>query len=235
MAKLKKLQRVKKIFQKQQKNLYNKISFLVVVDKLPSYLEVEARTADGVIMYIPHRGYSIYTVQFHPEAVLTEYGHDIIKNFIKLSKVVVKKCIKFQTQISILIFFDFFDKLENKTEAALLDSSLEGDKGKFSILGLFPYLELKEDDNNFYINGELSSDNLENYLASYLKENKIENTTELPLLSGAIAYFSYDYGRKFEKISSGHDKDIKIPEAIVSFYDIFDTRHKKESLSDLQR
>lgn len=117
--------------------------------------------------------------------------------------------------------FDFFDKLENKTEAALLDSSLEGDKGKFSILGLFPYLELKEDDNNFYINGELSSDNLENYLASYLKENKIENTTELPLLSGAIAYFSYDYGRKFEKISSRHDKDIKIPEAIVSFYEIF--------------
>lgn len=77
-----------------QKNLFRELvkEFNVtryhslVVDKLPSCLEVEARTADGVIMAMSHRDYPIYTVQFHPEAVLTEYGHDIIKNFIKLSK-----------------------------------------------------------------------------------------------------------------------------------------------------
>lgn len=49
---------------------------------LPDCLEVTAFTIDGVIMGIRHKEYLIEGVQFHPEAELTECGHDLLKNFI---------------------------------------------------------------------------------------------------------------------------------------------------------
>lgn len=57
----------------------------LVIDKnnLPKDIEISAISDDDVIMGIRHNKYKIEGVQFHPEAVLTEYGHDILKNFIK--------------------------------------------------------------------------------------------------------------------------------------------------------
>lgn len=49
-------------------------------------LLIDAETEDGEIMAISHRKYPIYGLQFHPEALLTEYGHEIIKNFIDICK-----------------------------------------------------------------------------------------------------------------------------------------------------
>ena len=37
-------------------------------------------------MALTHKKYPLYGVQFHPEAVLTEYGHEMIRNFIELAK-----------------------------------------------------------------------------------------------------------------------------------------------------
>ena len=56
----------------------------LVVDKnsLGEELEITALSDDGVVMGIRHKDYCIEGVQFHPEAVLTEYGHEMLKNFI---------------------------------------------------------------------------------------------------------------------------------------------------------
>jgi len=105
---------------------------------------------------------------------------------------------------------------ENKI--SFLDSSLKNKYGKYSIIGINPCLELKEKDNKFYINDKLSDENFEEYLDRFLKENKQENKYDLPLISGGIAYFSYDYGRKFENIKTRHKKDVDIPEAVIRFY-----------------
>ncbi|SMB96339.1 aminodeoxychorismate synthase, glutamine amidotransferase subunit [Desulfonispora thiosulfatigenes DSM 11270] len=59
---------------------------LIVDDNLPDELEVTARSSDGVIMGIRHKKYKIEGVQFHPEAHLTECGHDLLRNFIKICK-----------------------------------------------------------------------------------------------------------------------------------------------------
>lgn len=61
-------------------------SLVVSSENFPAALEVDALTEDGVIMGLHHREFPIYGVQFHPEAVLTQYGHELLENFVKISK-----------------------------------------------------------------------------------------------------------------------------------------------------
>jgi len=51
-------------------------------DSLPECLEVTAWTDDGEIMGVRHRTLAVEGVQFHPESILTEHGHDLLKNFL---------------------------------------------------------------------------------------------------------------------------------------------------------
>ncbi len=48
-------------------------------------LRATAWTADGVVMAFEHQELPVYGVQFHPESILTEYGYDILANFLKLA------------------------------------------------------------------------------------------------------------------------------------------------------
>jgi anthranilate synthase component II len=60
-------------------------SLVIAPSSLPDTLKVTARTIDGVIMGIQHKSLPIYGVQFHPESILTEYGHKLLENFIDLA------------------------------------------------------------------------------------------------------------------------------------------------------
>ncbi|KZE39901.1 anthranilate synthase [Bhargavaea cecembensis] len=57
-------------------------SLVVEEETLPECLEVSARTAEGEIMAIRHKVYPVEGVQFHPEAILTEKGLDMLMNFV---------------------------------------------------------------------------------------------------------------------------------------------------------
>ena len=57
-------------------------SLIVDEASLPDELEVTARSDDGLIMGLRHRSYPVEGVQFHPESILTEYGKDLLANFI---------------------------------------------------------------------------------------------------------------------------------------------------------
>ena len=59
-------------------------SLIVDGNDLPESLVVDTRTKDREIMAIHHIVYPIYGIQFHPEAVLTDYGHNIIRNFMEI-------------------------------------------------------------------------------------------------------------------------------------------------------
>jgi anthranilate synthase/aminodeoxychorismate synthase-like glutamine amidotransferase len=60
----------------------------LIIDEtgLPDTLEVSARTEDGVIMGVRHKTAILEGVQFHPESVLTEHGHALLRNFLSLAR-----------------------------------------------------------------------------------------------------------------------------------------------------
>jgi anthranilate synthase component 2 len=49
---------------------------------MPACLEVTATADDGEVMGVRHREYAVEGVQFHPEAILTEHGHALLRNFL---------------------------------------------------------------------------------------------------------------------------------------------------------
>jgi anthranilate synthase/aminodeoxychorismate synthase-like glutamine amidotransferase len=58
-------------------------SLIVRDTRLPDCLEVTARSEEGEIMALRHREYPVAGVQFHPEAVLTQEGHHLLRNFLE--------------------------------------------------------------------------------------------------------------------------------------------------------
>jgi len=62
-------------------------SLAVARETLPDALEVTAWTDDGEIMGLSHRSRPIHGVQFHPESILTDGGHRLLGNFLRLAGV----------------------------------------------------------------------------------------------------------------------------------------------------
>jgi anthranilate synthase component 2 len=58
-------------------------SLAIERESLPECLEITAWTDDGEIMGVRHRTLAVEGVQFHPESILTECGHDMLKNFLE--------------------------------------------------------------------------------------------------------------------------------------------------------
>jgi len=62
-------------------NRYHSLS--IARESLPDVLEVTAWTDDGEIMGVRHKTLDIEGVQFHPESILTEHGHALLRNFLQ--------------------------------------------------------------------------------------------------------------------------------------------------------
>jgi len=61
-------------------------SLVVDAETVPASLEVSARTEDGEIMAVRNREDVVEGIQFHPESILTDKGHDILANFLRLPR-----------------------------------------------------------------------------------------------------------------------------------------------------
>ena len=62
-------------------------SLTVAPESLPEVFEATADTDDGAIMAISHRDLPIHGVQFHPESIASEHGHDLLANFLRIAGV----------------------------------------------------------------------------------------------------------------------------------------------------
>ena len=55
-------------------------------ESLPDCLEITAESDDGVIQGLRHRDLPIHGVQFHPESIASEHGHQVIQNFLDIAR-----------------------------------------------------------------------------------------------------------------------------------------------------
>ena len=60
-------------------------SLTVLREGLPDCLEITADSPDGVIQGLSHKSRPVHGVQFHPESIASEHGHELLKNFIDLT------------------------------------------------------------------------------------------------------------------------------------------------------
>jgi len=58
-------------------------SLVIERETLPDCLEITAWTEDGEIMGVRHKQFLVEGVQFHPESILTQHGHELLSNFLK--------------------------------------------------------------------------------------------------------------------------------------------------------
>ena len=58
-------------------------SLIVEAESLPDALVVNATSPDGLIMGMRHRDLPIHGVQFHPESIATQHGHQMLHNFLR--------------------------------------------------------------------------------------------------------------------------------------------------------
>ncbi len=119
-------------------------------ESLPEELLITAETADGEIMGIRHRELPLEGVQFHPEAILTEKGHDLLGNAVKNARtwwqariqsghnspwVIQELAIDFQP-------IELLEAFKESEYPFFLDSGRNyGGLGRYSFMGAFPFLQ----------------------------------------------------------------------------------------------
>lgn len=267
-------------------------SLVVERKTLPECYRVDAWTKEGTVMAFSHRELPVYGVQFHPEAVLTQYGHELLENFCRIceqmeaagdleaelikensdqraeygstkrpqdggllraakgERAAVKEDAGVPGEKAAFLETNEHRRIEQLSDApaiaelfsvfaedpdvVFLDSSLVNELGRYSVIGLAPYQKVVKTKEGCTVNGQPAEESFEEYVKQYLKENQDHNDTGLPIVSGAIGYFTYDYGRERMGIGTRHPLEVELPDAVLTFYDAFlveDAQEKKTYLA----
>ena len=140
---------------------------------------------------------------------------------------------EFYTDLSAFEIYNCF----KDNNSILLDSSKEDeDLSKYSFMGLNPFLTFESYGSESHINGEQINGEPFLVLENLIKKYEFKYDIELPLVSGAIGYISYDTGRIIENIDDISGEDFKIPDMRFKFYDniiIFDLINNKKYIAAL--
>ncbi len=133
--------------------------------------------------------------------------------------------------------FDIFSVFKDEKDTIFLDSGREFDKlGRYSFIGINPFITIKDDAGVVTINGKKVQGDIFSNLKIILDKYKLENSTEMPFIAGGIGYLSYDLARELEVLPTSAIEDIIIPQVYYNFYDnliIFDNLKKEVFISSL--
>lgn len=127
---------------------------------------------------------------------------------------------------------DIFSHFYNSPWAIFLDSAcLDGHLGRFSFIGIDPFLTIVSKNNQVECNGQVITDNPFSILKEKLQEYPMRNVPNYPPFQGGIAgYFAYDLCQHLEKLPRNQDT-MGFPDMMVGFYDLIIAidLYKKES------
>ncbi|MDP8299689.1 MAG: aminodeoxychorismate synthase component I [Candidatus Tantalella remota] len=117
---------------------------------------------------------------------------------------------------------EVFSRFADGKNVSFLNSSMESDVARFSILGIHPFLTLKNKNGIVEATsyGQTSFEEMDPFDCLSLALNKyhIENSTDLPFIAGGIGYFSYDLKNSLEDLPSGAEDDLFLPDMYFAFY-----------------
>ena len=128
--------------------------------------------------------------------------------------------------------FYTYNRFKDDIDSIFLDSSKE-DKllSKYSFIGLNPYKKFVSKGRKVLIDNEVYKDvNPFEELEKLINTYKLNINSNIPFVSGAIGYFSYEIGRILEKLPDTSSEDFSIPDSIFIFFDnliIFDLQKRK--------
>lgn len=119
-------------------------------------------------------------------------------------------------------FEEIFAHFKDQINSSLLNSSLETDAGRYSFIGIEPFITLSSRGNNVKIKtGDhrltLKANPFDS-LGSIISSYKTENPLPLPFTAGGVGYFSYDLKDVLERLPKRAKDDLKLPEVCFIFY-----------------
>ena len=97
-----------------------------------------------------------------------------------------------------------FELLKDNDRVAFLDSSEQGEQGRFSIVGCKPFLTIEQVDGRCLVNGAPADAAFFDVLDAALRTHQEPNETHLPLIGGALGYLGYDFGRTLNGVPTRH-------------------------------
>ena len=97
-----------------------------------------------------------------------------------------------------------FELLKDDAQVAFLDSSEQGEQGRFSIVGCKPFLAIEQIDGRCLVSGAPADAAFFDVLDDALRTHQEPNETHLPLRGGALGYLGYDFGRALTGVSTRH-------------------------------
>ncbi len=214
-------------------------SLAIERSSLPVDLIITAETADEEIMGFRHKTYPIESVQFHPEAILTEEGHRLLGNAINNARNWHNSRISpWQTRPLALsvaphLLFGIF---KQALSPFFLDSGEQYlDLGRYSYMGADPFLEASAYADHVELSWPENSHSeshstketeslliLDNLRAKY----QVTTTAPFPFSGGAVGFFSYDLKDELEKqLPQMAEDGLSLPNWRLAWYDgivIFD-------------
>ncbi|WP_195987555.1 aminodeoxychorismate synthase component I [Clostridium sp. D53t1_180928_C8] len=133
--------------------------------------------------------------------------------------------------------FEVYNLFKEEKNTILLDSSKEDERlSKYSFIGLNPFLIFELKNKKTYIDGNEIKGEPFKILENLVNEYKNDVQDDIPLLSGAMGYITYDSGRILEELPDISEEDFNIPDMKFIFYKniiIFDLINDKKYITDL--
>ena len=133
--------------------------------------------------------------------------------------------------------FEVYNLFKGEKDTILLDSSKEDKKlSKYSFIGINPFLKFEVKNEKAHINDNIVEGDPFKVLENLIYQHKSDIQDDIPFLSGAIGYISYDTGRLLEELPNTSKEDFNIPDMRFIFYKniiIFDLINDKKYITDL--